>query len=60
MEIGTTRESPVFGEEHRDPRPEGGGKQVDDAVKFLMFLIAAYGAYKNTRTALRLGGELFG
>jgi hypothetical protein len=33
---------------------------VDDAVKFLMFLIAVYGAYRNARTALRLGGELFG
>jgi hypothetical protein len=33
---------------------------MDDAVKFVMFLIAIYGAYKSARTALRLGGELFG
>lgn len=33
---------------------------MDDAVKFLMFLIAVYGAYKSARTAWRLGGELFG
>jgi len=34
-------------------------KQVDP-VKLIMFLIAVYGAYRSARTALRLGGELFG
>ena len=33
---------------------------MDDAEKLVMFLIAIYGDYKSARTALRLGGELFG
>jgi hypothetical protein len=33
---------------------------MDDALKFVMFLIAVYGTYKSARTALRLAAELFG
>ena len=33
---------------------------MDDAFKFLLLIFAVYSAYRSTKTALRLAGELFG
>lgn len=33
---------------------------MEDAFKFLLLIVAVYGAYHSTKTALRLAGELFG
>jgi hypothetical protein len=33
---------------------------VEDAFKFLLLIVAVYGAYQSAKTALRLAGELFG
>jgi hypothetical protein len=33
---------------------------MGDLIKFLMFLVALYGAYHSARKAWRLGTELFG
>ncbi len=33
---------------------------MEDTFKFLLLILAVYGAYHSTKTALRLAGELFG